>query len=43
MIGSDLPESLETEVGKIMGLTIPEDARRDILWNTASRVFDEER
>jgi predicted TIM-barrel fold metal-dependent hydrolase len=43
MVGSDLPESLETEMGKIMGLKIPEDARRDILWNTACSVFDEGR
>ncbi len=41
MIGSDLPESLETEISKIEGLEIPEDDRRQILWNTASRVFIE--
>jgi predicted TIM-barrel fold metal-dependent hydrolase len=39
MIGSDLPESLETEMGKILALKIPEEDRRDILWNTACKVF----
>ena len=40
MIGSDLPESTETEMGKILGLEISPEARRDILWNTAWSVFD---
>ncbi len=39
MIGSDLPENAETEIRKILELDIPVEARRDILWNTASRVF----
>ena len=39
MIGSDLPDSLETEMGKILSLKIEEQARRDILWNTACGVF----
>ena len=39
MVGSDLPESLETEIGKILALNIPDDARREILSGTASRVF----
>ena len=43
MIGSDLPESLETEIGKILGLKIAEEARRDILWNTACGVFGQSR
>ena len=42
MIGSDLPESLEAEMSKILGLSIAEDAKRDILWNTARRLFDRE-
>jgi predicted TIM-barrel fold metal-dependent hydrolase len=42
MIGSDLPESLETEMSKILGLAIADSARRDILWNTARRLFDPE-
>ena len=41
MIGSDLPESVETEMGKIMGLQIPEHDRHEILWNTACGVFDD--
>jgi hypothetical protein len=39
MIGSDLPSSLEAEMSKILGLEAPAEARRDILWNTAARVF----
>lgn len=39
MVGSDLPESLETEIGKILSLDIPEAARRSILYDTACRVF----
>ncbi len=39
MAGSDLPESLDAELGKIVGLRAPEEARRDILWNTAARIF----
>jgi len=39
MIGSDLPENLEIEFSKILGLDIPEMAQRDILWNTAAAVF----
>ena len=39
MAGSDLPESLEVEIGKI--LTLPVDGvKRAILWETASRLFD---
>jgi predicted TIM-barrel fold metal-dependent hydrolase len=40
MAGSDLPESLETEMGKIVSIALPEGARRDILWNTPRRLFD---
>jgi predicted TIM-barrel fold metal-dependent hydrolase len=39
MIGSDLPESAETEIGKILRLEISDEAKRDILWNTAREVF----
>ena len=39
MAGSDLPENLETEIGKILTLDIPADAKREILSGTASRVF----
>lgn len=39
MIGSDLPENAETEVRKILDLEIPAEAKSDILWNTAQRVF----
>jgi predicted TIM-barrel fold metal-dependent hydrolase len=39
MIGSDLPESAETEIGKILGLEIPAEAKQDILWNTARQLF----
>lgn len=40
LIGSDVPESLEVEVTKVLGLQIPPKAKQDILWNTARRVFD---
>jgi predicted TIM-barrel fold metal-dependent hydrolase len=39
MIGSDLPESLATEMTKILLLDIEAEIRRDIFWNTACRVF----
>ena len=42
MIGSDLPENLGVEVGKILDLEVAEVVRRDILWATANRVFGEE-
>jgi predicted TIM-barrel fold metal-dependent hydrolase len=39
MIGSDLPESLTTEFGKILDLAIPAEQKQQILYGTASRVF----
>jgi predicted TIM-barrel fold metal-dependent hydrolase len=39
MIGSDLPESVPAELGKILTLDISEVAKRDILWNTAADIF----
>lgn len=39
MIGSDLPESVDVEIGKIVGLKVPDAVKRDILWDTAARVF----
>jgi predicted TIM-barrel fold metal-dependent hydrolase len=41
MAGSDLPESLEIEIGKILALSIPDAAKRAILWETPSRLFGE--
>jgi predicted TIM-barrel fold metal-dependent hydrolase len=40
MIGSDVPENLEIEFSKILGLDLPPEAKQDVLWNTAARVFD---
>ena len=40
MIGSDLPESAATEIGKIVELKIPKKFKRDILWTTPRRLFD---
>ena len=40
MIGSDLPESVETEIGKIFTLDIDRAAKEQILWSTAARVFE---
>jgi predicted TIM-barrel fold metal-dependent hydrolase len=39
MIGSDLPESAETEIGKILTLDVPAPARQLILWDTAQKLF----
>lgn len=39
MIGSDLPESLGTEITKILLLDVEVEVRRDIFRNTACRVF----
>ena len=39
MIGSDLPESLETEMSKIITLETTREVKADILWNTAARLF----
>lgn len=39
LIGSDLPESLEFELGKILRLDAPEAAKAEILWHTAARLF----
>lgn len=41
MIGSDLPESVQTEMGKIATLEAPAETRAQILWDTAHRLFDE--
>ena len=41
MIGSDLPENLDTEIGKILTLDIPEEDKRNILYRTAARIFHE--
>ena len=41
MIGSDLPESLATEMSKILWLNVETEVRRDIFWNTARAVFGE--
>jgi predicted TIM-barrel fold metal-dependent hydrolase len=39
LIGSDLPESLSTEIGKILTLNIGAEDKRNILNNTASAIF----
>jgi predicted TIM-barrel fold metal-dependent hydrolase len=39
MVGSDLPESVDAEFGKILGMDIGEEDKRNILSGTASRVF----
>jgi hypothetical protein len=39
MIGSDLPESVETEIGKILSLEIPVADKRNILNDTGCRTF----
>ncbi|HWB83668.1 MAG TPA: amidohydrolase family protein [Bryobacteraceae bacterium] len=39
MIGSDLPESVDAEMGKILTLDIPDEDKRNILYETGCRVF----
>lgn len=39
MIGSDLPESVDTEILKIIGLPVTDDQKREVLWSTAARLF----
>ena len=39
MIGTDLPESAEVEIGKILSLALPAAERQQILWDTAQRLF----
>jgi len=41
MIGSDLPESMEIEIGKILTLEISDLDKRNILDQTACAVFGE--
>jgi predicted TIM-barrel fold metal-dependent hydrolase len=42
MAGSDLPDSIGPEMSKILGLDVPAETRREILWNTPRRLFDRE-
>ncbi len=42
MAGSDLPESLDAEMSKILGMDLPEEDTKNILWRTARRVIDGE-
>ncbi len=39
MAGSDLPESIQTEIGKIFTLEMNDADRRAILWETGARLF----
>ncbi len=39
MIGSDLPESADIEIGKVLTLDVESQVKQDILWNTGSRLF----
>ncbi len=39
MAGSDLPESMESEMAKALTLPISDEAKRDVSWNTAQRLF----
>jgi predicted TIM-barrel fold metal-dependent hydrolase len=41
MIGSDLPENVGTEIGKILGLEIEDRDKRNILSGTAMSIFHE--
>ncbi|MEO8127506.1 MAG: amidohydrolase family protein [Bryobacteraceae bacterium] len=39
MIGSDLPESADTEISKIIGLPITDEQKSEVLCNTGVRLF----
>jgi predicted TIM-barrel fold metal-dependent hydrolase len=39
MIGSDLAENLEVEIGKIEGLAVSDEDKRRVLWETGCAVF----
>jgi predicted TIM-barrel fold metal-dependent hydrolase len=41
MIGSDLPENLDIEIGKILTLDVPDHDKRNILYETAAGIFHE--
>jgi uncharacterized protein len=43
MVGSDLPENLGVELGKILTLEVADEIKQDILWHTARRLFGESR
>ena len=40
MIGSDLPESVDVEIGKILALNIDAPAKQQILWHNPVRLLD---
>ena len=40
LAGSDLPESMDVEFSKILGLDIDPQAKRNILWDTPWRIFE---
>lgn len=40
MVGADLPESLPTEMHKVLTMSISDEEKRKILWETATRLFD---
>jgi predicted TIM-barrel fold metal-dependent hydrolase len=40
MAGSDLPESVEVEIDKVVGLPVSAEDRQAILWDTPRRLFD---
>ncbi|MBM3782764.1 MAG: amidohydrolase [Acidobacteria bacterium] len=39
MAGSDLPESIATELGKILTLPVPDAVKQTILWDTGAKLF----
>ncbi len=39
MVGSDLPSSISSELGKIAALEVDIEIRRSILWDTPSRLY----
>ncbi len=40
LAGSDIIESMDAELGKVLSMELGVEARRDILWNTAAQLFD---
>ena len=39
MAGSDLPQSVAIEIGKVFSVTLSEADRRALLWETGAKLF----
>ena len=39
MVGTDLPENVDVEFGNILGLSIDDEVKQTILWDTPCNLF----